>query len=45
MEFLLLVLAIHFIAEMVIVKIKAGKANDKDDTNEKIHHPAETDLR
>ena len=45
MKFILTVLAIHFAAEMLGKRKKAGKTNMTNERNDKIMHPAEYSLR
>lgn len=45
MKFLLVVLAAHFVAELVSVKRKENKGNDTERKSQTVFHPAEFPLR
>ena len=45
MKYLMIVLAIHFIGEVITNKRKEGKQNYTEEGNEKILHPAEFYIR
>jgi hypothetical protein len=45
MKFLIIVLAVHFVAEMISIKRKSISNNNADEANEKIFHPAEFNMR
>ncbi len=45
MKFLLVVLAIHFIGELISNKRKDKRIIEADEMNERVYHPAEYELR
>jgi hypothetical protein len=45
MKFLLVVLAVHLVAELVGSKRKENKGNDTERKNQTVFHPAEFPLR
>lgn len=45
MKFLLVVLAVHLVAELVSAKRKGNKGNDAEKRNQTVFHPAEFPLR
>jgi hypothetical protein len=45
MKFLMIVLTVHFVAEMIGNKRNAAKKGKTDERNEKVLHPAEFDIR
>jgi hypothetical protein len=45
MKFLMIVLAVHFVAEMIANKRKDINDNNSGETNETVLHPAEFNMR
>ena len=45
MKFLMIVLAVHFVGEVITNKRKVVKNNNADEINEKVLHPAEFNMR
>jgi hypothetical protein len=45
MKFLMIVLAVHFVAEMIGNKRNEAKSNNAGERNDNIRHPAEHELR
>jgi hypothetical protein len=45
MKFLMIVLAVHFIGEVISNKRKGTNNNNADESNERVIHPAEFTMR
>jgi hypothetical protein len=45
MKFVMIVLAVHFIGEVISIKRKGVSNNNTDKGNEKVIHPAEFNMR